>query len=103
MQYKAERLRRFLMIDPEMISSFEATHYNPMAGRVHDAVAAVHSYHYLCMVPTVLIDNGAAWRLDLVEQKIQTVCVLADQQLPEWTKQFTGKQSVMPVATAECH
>ena len=102
-QYKAERLRRFLMIDPEMISSFEATHYNPMAGRVHDAVAAVHSYHYLCMVPTVLIDNGATWRLDLVEQKIQTVCVLADQQLPEWTKQFTGKQSVMPVATAECH
>jgi hypothetical protein len=47
----------------------------------------------------VLIDNGAAWQLDLVEQKVQTVCVLADQQLPEWTKQYTGKQSVMPPAT----
>lgn len=87
------------MIHPEMISSFEATHYNPMAGRVDNAVAAVHSHHFLCMVQTVLIDNGAAWRLDLVEQKVQTVCVLADQQLPDWTKQYTGKQSVMPPAT----
>ena len=99
-KYKAERLRRFLSIDPDKISSFEATHYNYLAGRVQDAVAAVHSYHHLCLVPTVLVDDGAAWRLDLVEQKIQSVCVLADQELSEWTKQFTGKSSVMPTPTA---
>ena len=99
-KYKAERLRRFLSIDADKIANFEATHYNYLAGRVQGAVAAVHSYHHLCLVPTVLIDDGASWRLDLVEQKIQSVCVLEDQDLSDWTKQFTGKSSVLPTTTA---
>ena len=79
------------------IASFEATHYNALAGRVQDAAAAVHSYRYLCGVKTVLIDDGAAsWRLDLMQMKVQTVCLLEDQDLSDWTKQYTGKASPMP-------
>ena len=105
-QYKAERLRRFLDVASEEIASFEATHYTALTGRVQGAAAAVHSYKYLCAIRTVLLEDGtASWKLDLLQMKVQSVCLLEDQTLSDWTKQYMGKASVMPdkVKTAIKH